>query len=379
MTEEIVQGNTQLAKTDDSAAVFNLLSKETVETIQKYAYAILAAGNNYYPAHIKTQEQAFLTIVAGLEFGLGPIASINQIYVVNGRPTMMGEAQLSLIARSGVGYWEWGTCNDKSATVIAYRRRPDGTWPKEGQSFTYTIEQAQNAGLFRNAVWKQYPGDMLRWKVAVRMARFVFSDIVLGLYEPDEAGVPITVQGDSMMVDVQVLDEEGAAGFPSLGDSRRQLTDAQFEDEPGGGAEIDFEDSGGAGQPLHEPEPDPAEEFRREAQEFVGTILESLLPPEPWPAWADEIPDTIKQLGEKIIGIEPLLKGDPGKALIRLAKQGDHAETWTLIRSWWKDGELPGKLFEALCQAQGVEPEPNPFLSAPEPQDEQDEDAFGDQ
>ena len=77
--------------------------------------------------------------------------------------------------------------------------------------------------------------------------------------------------------------------------------------------------------------------------------------------------------GEKIIGIEPLLKGDPGKALIRLAKQGDHAETWTLIRSWWKDGELPGKLFEALCQAQGVEPEPNPFLSAPEPQDEQDD------
>jgi hypothetical protein len=152
------------------------------------------------------------------------------------------------------------------------------------------------------------------------------------------------------------------------------VVDAGLAQEPG---EIDFEDSGGAGQQLQEPEPDPAEVFRGEVQEMVGALLESLLPPEPWPEWADEVPSTKQSVGTLILAIEPLLKGPGAKALFDLADQGDHAETWVLLRSWWKNGELPGRLFEAFCKARGVEPEPNPFLSAPAPEEPQ-EDVFGD-
>jgi len=373
MTEEIVQGNTQLARVeDDRFTVRELMREETQDAIVRVATDAVAC-EAFIPAGMSIA-QAAVVIRAGLEIGLPPMAALKSVYLVHNRAGLESKAMLALLRRRpDMGYYLWGDCGPQKATLLMYVRTPRGEYVE--QPYTFTMEEAQRAGLLKSQMYNAWPEVMLRNRVAAIAMRSSFPDLLLGCaYTPDEIGAPVRVEGMEVVVD----EEAYARGEVVDVDYQHEagVVDAGLAQEPG---EIDFEDSGGAGQPLHEPEPDPAEAFRREAQEFVGTILESLLPPEPWPAWADEIPDTIKQLGEKIIGIEPLLKGDPGKALIRLAKQGDHAETWTLIRSWWKDGELPGKLFEALCQAQGVEPEPNPFLSAPEPQDEQDEDAFGDQ
>ena len=89
-----------------------LMTPANRETIQAIAYDVFASGKEFMPAHIKSEEQAKVVMYFGYEVGLPPMASLMNIYVVHGRPTMESKAMLALLrSRPDLGYFTWGECN----------------------------------------------------------------------------------------------------------------------------------------------------------------------------------------------------------------------------------------------------------------------------
>lgn len=68
---------------------------ETVEEVFRLASAVAKSG--LAPRGMETAEKLTVAIMTGLEVGLPPMFAINKIAVVNGRPTLWGDAVPALL------------------------------------------------------------------------------------------------------------------------------------------------------------------------------------------------------------------------------------------------------------------------------------------
>jgi hypothetical protein len=48
------------------------------------------------------------------------------------------------------------------------------------------MEQAKTAGLTGSDMYRKYPDLMLRWRCASMLIKLCYSDVILGLYDPEE-------------------------------------------------------------------------------------------------------------------------------------------------------------------------------------------------
>jgi hypothetical protein len=81
-------------------------------------------------------------------------------------------------------YFRVVSSDDKAATYETLREGDP-----EPTRMAFTAEQARQAGLGGDN-WRRYPAAMLRARCSLALARAVYSDIMLGVYDPDELGVP---------------------------------------------------------------------------------------------------------------------------------------------------------------------------------------------
>jgi hypothetical protein len=133
------------------------------------------------PAGIQTAEAAFAIIVTGKELGLTVMQSLRSVHIIKGKPTLSADLILALVKRSAAcQYFQLVKSTDKVAT---YRTLRVGEEPTE---MSFTHEQAQRAGLMGNDNWKKYPEAMLRARCIAALARAVYPDVVLGVYETSE-------------------------------------------------------------------------------------------------------------------------------------------------------------------------------------------------
>src|SRR5436190_5025431 len=63
--------------------------------------ATMLCKTGFLPAAIKTPEQAIAIILTGRELGIGTMAALNTINVIQGKPTVSPQLMLALIERSG--------------------------------------------------------------------------------------------------------------------------------------------------------------------------------------------------------------------------------------------------------------------------------------
>ena len=133
-------------------------------------------------ARVRTPAECAVILMTGAELGLSPMQSLRGIYVVEGRPTLAADTMVAVIRRSGVcALWRTVESTAERCTIEAKRTDDDRT-----QSKTWTMADATRAGLAQKSIWKQYPAQMLRHRCASDLARELFSDVVLGLYDPEE-------------------------------------------------------------------------------------------------------------------------------------------------------------------------------------------------
>ena len=159
----------------------------TVEEVFRLATAIAKSG--LAPRDMQTAEKLTVAIMHGMEIGLPPMQAVQRIAVVNGRPTIWGDAIPALLLSRGFRIREW-MAGETGTTRVAFCEitRPDGTKIERGFSET----NALTAGLLNKpGPWKQYPDRMLQMRARGFAARDGAADVLSGLYIREEIDEPM--------------------------------------------------------------------------------------------------------------------------------------------------------------------------------------------
>jgi hypothetical protein len=148
--------------------------------------AKVAMVSGLMPKSITRPEQAAIIALKGRELGIPIMQALASISVINGKPALSAELMLALIYKRVPGARVvFKTPKEKQhleCEIEAFR----GASP--GQVFTFSMQDAERAGLLGNPSWKKYPQAMLRARCISAMARAVFPDAIMACHTPEELG-----------------------------------------------------------------------------------------------------------------------------------------------------------------------------------------------
>lgn len=166
----------------NEVAVANLMP-QTQEA--KYQMAGVLCKSGLIPSGLNTAEKVFAALQWGHELGLTPMVAVNNIAVINGKPTLSADIMCAVVKRSPeYGGIKWIEMSDTKAECEITRILPNGE--KETIPSTFTIEDAEKAGLLEKDVWKKYTKRMLKHRCLSYGLKDMFPDLLAGLYDPEE-------------------------------------------------------------------------------------------------------------------------------------------------------------------------------------------------
>ncbi len=181
---------------------------------QVVSFAEYCEKAQFLPAKT-TKEQAALAIVAGLKMGMDPFAAIQNIAVINGRPSVWGDAVGGLCAGSGLLEDEYeeevGTGEEYK---IVYHIKRKGRTHEIVREFGY--KDAVKAGLWgKQGPWTQYPKRMMLNRARAFAYRDAFPDVLKGIrIAEEEQDAPIDIT-DSVVVSPSPSVAEAAKARPT--------------------------------------------------------------------------------------------------------------------------------------------------------------------
>lgn len=152
-------------------------------------YARCIAASHLAPKGFETPEQILVAIEAGAEVGLRPLQALQNIAVINGRPSFYGDVPLAIVQASGEleDFQEFFQGDGGNLTAVCVSKRRGRSKPC---TRTFSVSDAQTAGLWGKAgPWKQYPKRMLQMRARGFNLRDEFPDILKGFcseIHPDE-------------------------------------------------------------------------------------------------------------------------------------------------------------------------------------------------
>lgn len=149
-------------------------------------FSEMLASSNMVPKNFQGKPADILVAVQwGSEVGLPPLAALNGIAVINGKPSLYGDAAMSLV----VGHPAYGGHEEKlegeeaSCTIV---RIVNG---KEVPTVrTFSVTDAKKANLMsKPGPWSQYPKRMLAMRARGFAIRDSFPDALKGVITYEEA------------------------------------------------------------------------------------------------------------------------------------------------------------------------------------------------
>lgn len=179
----------------------NGLQLASLDDMWRFSQCVVKSG--FAPKGMEKPESVLIAIEMGYEVGLSPMAALQNTAVVNGRPTIYGDAALALVRGSGLletyeekpvgvrGKDDFGYC------VSAKRKGDNSTY-----SEMFTVADAKQAGLWGKAgPWSQYPARMLKFRARGFLLRDAFGDVLKGMRTFEEVR-------DYVDADVEVVAEK---------------------------------------------------------------------------------------------------------------------------------------------------------------------------
>ncbi|MGB1951683.1 MAG: recombinase RecT [Marinobacter sp.] len=169
-----------IAKT--GGAGFALQPQNITEAMQM---AEMLAQSQMVPKHYQGKPQdTLVAMMMGSELGLNPIQALQNVAVINGKPSIYGDAMMALVQN----HPQFGGVDESfdDATMTATCT----VWRKHGNKHTQTFSRkdAEEAGLWgKQGPWKQYPKRMLTFRARGFALRNQFADALAGLITREEA------------------------------------------------------------------------------------------------------------------------------------------------------------------------------------------------
>jgi hypothetical protein len=153
-----------------------------------FRFAKMVAGSEFAPKDFKGKaESCLLAIQHGSEVGLSPMQSLQSIAVINGRPTIWGDAALALVQSSPVCEYvkEYVEGQGDNLTAVCEAKRRGYPAPTVSR---FSMADAKRAGLAgKSGPWSQYPERMLALRARGFALRNAFADALRGLITAEEA------------------------------------------------------------------------------------------------------------------------------------------------------------------------------------------------
>jgi hypothetical protein len=157
------------------------LSPQTFE--QALTFSNYLADSDMVPKDFKGKPgNCLVAIQWGMEIGLKPLQAMQNIAVINGRPSLWGDAVIALVRSSPLCEYIIEEDDGRTATCKV-KRRGD---PAE-QFRTFSTDDAKAAGLLgKQGPWTQYPKRMRQMRARAFAVRDVFPDVLKGLPVAEE-------------------------------------------------------------------------------------------------------------------------------------------------------------------------------------------------
>jgi hypothetical protein len=227
-----------------------------------------------------------IVLMAGRELGIGPMQSVQDINVIQGKPVYSADLMVALCKRSRVcEFFRLVEGTDERAT---YETKRVGS--PQPETLTFTIEDAKRLGLTGRDNYQKQPKTMLRHRAAAALARDVYPDLVRG-YDPDEAldfAQPAAVvdapppprppePAVERVVDLAEEDNQrrGAKALVAQVEAAAQILDAEYDSEPHRPAPV--VERGGSGPVSSASSATPSPDALRSPAPATGPVHKGLL------------------------------------------------------------------------------------------------------
>jgi len=153
-----------------------------------FRFAKMVAASEFAPKDFKGKpESCLLAIQHGSEVGLSPMQSLQSIAVINGRPTIWGDAALALVQSSPVCEYvrEYTEGEGDNLTAVCEAKRRGYPAPTVVR---FSVADAKKAGLWgKSGPWSAYSTRMLQVRARGFALRNAFADALRGLITAEEA------------------------------------------------------------------------------------------------------------------------------------------------------------------------------------------------
>ena len=151
-------------------------------------FSDLLASSSIVPKAYQGKPQDILVCVQwGYEMGLAPMQALQNIAVINGKPSVFGDAAMALVQSSSVcedveEFFENEGSPNPVAVCVAKRK---GRKPVIAK---FSVEDAKRAGLWgKQGPWSAYPKRMMQMRARGFALRDAFPDVLKGMITAEEA------------------------------------------------------------------------------------------------------------------------------------------------------------------------------------------------
>ena len=151
-------------------------------------FSDMLASSSMVPKAYQGKPQDILVCVQwGYEMGLAPMQALQNIAVINGKPSVYGDAMMALVQASAVcedveEFFEGEGTPNPVAVCIAKRKNRKPVIAK------FSVEDAKRAGLWaKQGPWSAYPKRMMQMRARGFALRDAFPDVLKGLISVEEA------------------------------------------------------------------------------------------------------------------------------------------------------------------------------------------------
>jgi hypothetical protein len=151
-------------------------------------FSDMLANSSMVPKAYQGKPQDILVCVQwGMEMGLAPMQALQNIAVINGKPSVYGDAAMALVQASSVcedveEFFEGEGTTNPVAVCVAKRK---GRKPVTAR---FSVEDAKRAGLWgKQGPWSAYPKRMMQMRARGFALRDAFPDVLKGLITAEEA------------------------------------------------------------------------------------------------------------------------------------------------------------------------------------------------
>ena len=172
----------------------------------------------------KEEAQAVVKVLAGQEIGIGPIAAMTGIHVIKNKVAIGANLMASQVKASGKYDFEVKEFTDKLCRLRFYK----------GDKFIgeskFDMEDAAQAELLGNAMWKKYPRNMLFARAISNGVRWYCADVLTGItaYTPEELGDSTVAADDPTIIEGEFVPtpaaDEQPTQQPDTADDRAKRT-----------------------------------------------------------------------------------------------------------------------------------------------------------